>query len=144
MRVKLLSKNAKLPTRGSEQAAGFDLYSSIHMSIAPGESEKISTGLAIDVGLGNAGLIWPRSKISSKFSIDVLAGVIDSDYRGELMVCLINHGNSCFEIEPGHKIAQILIQKVEQPEVIEVDNLEETGRGAHGVNCDDLRLKDEN
>jgi len=144
MRVKLLSKNAKLPTRGSEQAAGFDLYSSIHMSIAPGESEKISTGLAIDVGLGNAGLIWPRSKISSKFSIDVLAGVIDSDYRGELMVCLINHGNSCIEIEPGDKIAQILIQKVEQPEVVEVGDLEETGRGAHGVNCDDLRLKDEN
>lgn len=140
IKIQLLNDLATLPTRGSIYSAGLDLSSTDHGCIAPGESKIIKTGLAIDVGIGNVGLIWPRSKLGAKLNIQVQAGVIDADYRGEVMVSLFNAGEKGFEFQPGDKIAQLLVQACVVQEVVLTQELNKTCRGEAGINCQELRL----
>lgn len=129
LNVERLSSAAKLPGKAYEGDAAYDLYSSEHISLAPNNRALIPTGIKMAIPLGFAGLIWDKSGIA-KNGIHVLGGVIDSGFRGEVKVNLINLGEDILTIEPGQKIAQILIQKIENPKIIETEITDKTKRGA--------------
>lgn len=134
--VKKLRENAKLPTYGSAEAAGADLYACLDesVSIVPGQTLLVPTGIALEVPKGCAGLIYARSSMGVKRGLAPAnkVGVIDSDYRGEIMVALHNHGTSAQEIAPGERIAQLLITPVLTPQYEQVEELSDTARGAGG------------
>lgn len=134
--VKKLSPNAKLPTYGSLEAAGADLYACIDeaVTIQPGETVMIPTGIALEVPKGCAGLIYARSSMGVKRGLAPAnkVGVIDSDYRGEIRVVLLNHGKTVQVVEPFERVAQLLITPVLTPEYIEVEELTDTDRGSGG------------
>lgn len=136
LKIKKVKENAKIPTRGSDGAAGFDLYACIDepLTLNKGDTALIPTGIAIAVPDGYAAFIHSRSGLSIKKGICLLnsVGVVDSDYRGEVCVGVIKATNEPYTIEPGERIAQMVIQPVEIPELIEVDELDETDRGAGG------------
>jgi dUTP pyrophosphatase len=116
VKVQLLEKNSILPTKSNTTDAGFDLYSVVETVIPPKQRKTIKTGVALQMPEHIAGLIWPRSGLSVKKGIDVLAGVIDSGYRGEIMVCLYNTSDENVAINTGDRVAQIIFQEV--PRVI--------------------------
>jgi deoxyuridine 5'-triphosphate nucleotidohydrolase len=128
--IKLLNENAIMPTRGTEQAAGLDLYAAESRMLIPGDRAIVGTGVSIAIPPGFAGLIWPRSGLAVRHGVDVLAGVIDADYRGELCVVLINHGGADCYINPGDRIAQLVIQPFAMLGLDKVDGLPPTVRGA--------------
>ena len=128
---KRLHELAKIPTRATEGSAGFDLYATEHMIIWPFAQVKIPTGISVSLPPGSAGFIWPRSGLAVKNGINVHAGLIDSDYRGEIHVCLINHGDKSVEIYPGDRIAQLVVSPV-FVEATEAESLGATARGAGG------------
>ena len=134
--IKRLSEDAKLPTYGTDCAAGADLYacSSEKISFNPGETKLIKTGIALEVPEGYAGLIYARSGLASKRGLAPAnkVGVVDSDYRGEVMVALHNHTNEVKEIDPYERIAQLVIAPYLKAEFNEVDELDETIRGEGG------------
>jgi dUTP pyrophosphatase len=134
--VKKLNENAILPTYGSEYAAGADLYACLEapVTIEPGETVMIHTGLAMEIPVGYAGLIYARSGLASKKGLAPAnkVGVVDSDYRGEFMVALHNHSLSAATVEPGERIAQMVITPYVTGVFQVVDELEETKRGAGG------------
>ena len=137
LRIKKLRENAVIPTKATSGSAGFDLYAAIDESvkIPAGGNAVISTGIAIALPSdGYVALIFPRSGLSVKHGIGMLnsVGVIDSDYRGELSVGLINHFKTPYTIEPGERIAQLLIMPVIPPLLLEVDELDDTVRGEKG------------
>lgn len=141
MQYKKLHEDAQAPTRGSEYAAGLDLCTIEDADIPPGKSAILKTGLAFEIDFGFAGLIWPRSKLGAKKQIQVLAGVVDSDYRGEVMIALLNSGDETLELRKGDKVAQMVIQAIWAHGLVEVDSLPETDRGAEGINSLEMRLK---
>jgi dUTP pyrophosphatase len=130
--IKLLDNNAKTPTRANEFDAGFDLYSSEDRLIKPKTREVIRTSIALEIPNGLAGLIWPRSGLSVKQGIDVLAGVIDSGYRGEIMVCLLNTSDYSVNISNGDRVAQILFQVVPDIQLSVRQSLSVSERGEKG------------
>lgn len=134
--VKKLSPNAILPTYGSAEAAGADLYACLEeaVTIRPGQTVFIPTGIALEVPKGCAGLVYARSSMGAKRGLAPAnkVGVIDSDYRGEIRVVLLNHSQSPQTVEPGERIAQFLITPVLTPAYEEVDQLSDTGRGTGG------------
>lgn len=136
IRVKKLSLNAMLPTYGSSEAAGADLYACLDepVTVAPGETFWVPTGIALEVPKGCAGLIYARSSMGTKRGLAPAnkVGVIDSDYRGEVRVVLLNHGKLPQTIEPGERVAQLIITPVLTPAYEECEDLTETGRGAGG------------
>ena len=136
IRVKRLSHNAKLPTYGSMEAAGADLYACLteSVTIRPGETAWISTGIALEVPKGCAGLIYARSGMATKRGLAPAnkVGVIDSDYRGEVKVVLLNHSDTMQTIEPGERIAQLVITPVLTPPYEETEDLSDTDRGIDG------------
>jgi deoxyuridine 5'-triphosphate nucleotidohydrolase len=132
MPIKLLTENAIIPTRATEQAAGLDLYAAESKMLIPGDRAIVGTGISIAIPPGFAGLIWPRSGLAMRHGVDVLAGVIDADYRGELCVVLINHGWVDYYIQEGDLIAQLVIQPVAMLEPTQVDDLPPTARGEGG------------
>ncbi|MEQ8308104.1 MAG: dUTP diphosphatase [Hoeflea sp.] len=132
LEVKRLTPTASLPTRGSEQAAGLDLYADESRPILAGRSQIISTGISVMIPEGHYGRVAPRSGLAAKHEIDVLAGVIDSDYRGEIKVILHNLGYKTFPVQRGERIAQLILEKISIPEVVEVENLDITERGDGG------------
>ena len=127
--VKRLSASATIPKRGSELAAGFDLYSTEGCVILPGKRAVLPTGVAIMLPKGTYGRIAPRSGLAVKHGINVGAGVVDRDYTGELKVVLFSHA---YVVKPGYRIAQLIIEKCEYPPIVEVDSLDETQRGDDG------------
>jgi len=129
IQIKKLHPDAKIPNYAMEGDAGLDLYSVTDTVLKPGKRISCPTGIAIKIPAGYAGLIWDKSGLSQKSGIKTLGGVIDSNYTGEWFVGLVNLGQEDFEIKKGQKIAQVLIQKVEKPEIEESDELEETNRG---------------
>ena len=135
LRVKKLSETAILPTKANDNDAGFDLYADEDVRLYDGPN-TISTSIALEIPEGYVGLIWPRSGMAVRHGIDVLAGVIDSGYRGEIKVCLevANRleDRPMYEVKKGDKIAQILIQEVPRFEVIEAESLSDSNRGAKG------------
>ena len=130
--VQFLSDNARLPKKGSEGAAGYDLCSAYDMVIGPHDKGIVKTDIAIKVPVGTYGRVAPRSGLAAKHFIDVGAGVIDSDYRGNIGVVLFNHSNEVFEIRKGDRIAQLIIEVIKTPDVKLVDKIEETMRGDGG------------
>ncbi|XP_027092821.2 deoxyuridine 5'-triphosphate nucleotidohydrolase-like [Coffea arabica] len=131
-RVKRLSDNAILPSRGSPLSAGYDLSSAAETKVPARGKALIPTDLSIAVPQGTYARIAPRSGLTWKNSIDVGAGVIDADYRGPVGVILFNHSDVDFEVKPGDRIAQLIVQKIVTPEVEEVDDLDATVRGSGG------------
>lgn len=136
IRLKFLSKNAKMPSYGSEEAAGADLYACISeaMTVKPGETVWIPTGIALELPKGYAGLIYARSSMGTKRGLAPAnkVGVIDSDYRGEICVVLYNHSTEQQTVEPDERIAQLLITPVITPGFNVVDALSDTQRDAGG------------
>ena len=132
--VKLLTPTAKMPSKANPTDAGLDLYADESGSIYRGERKLISTGISVAIPEGYVGLIWPRSGLSVKNGISVMAGVIDAGYRGEIKVCLLNTNQNTdfFKFERGDKIAQILIQPVLNVELEEVDDLPSSDRNNKG------------
>ena len=132
LKIQRKSPLAKLPTKAHETDAGLDLYSSDYYSIMPGERMRINNGLVIAIPEGYVGLIWDKSGLATKSGLHTIAGVIDSGYRGELAVNVINLGQDIYNIAPGQKIAQLLIQKIENIEIIETIIDDNTDRGTAG------------
>ena len=134
--VKKLLEGAILPTFGSPEAAGADLYACLEqdVTIAPGETVFVPTGLAMELPRGYAGLIYARSGLACKRGLAPAnkVGVVDSDYRGEFIVALHNHGTQAQTISTGERIAQLVVTPVLIPEYIEVETLSDTQRGAGG------------
>ena len=124
--------NAIQPTQAHASDAGWDLYSCEPKTILPSERAIINTGISLAIPKSFVGLIRPRSGMAVKQGIDVLAGVIDSGYRGEVKVCLLNTGNIPVTIEVGDRIAQILFQEVPKFKLNEVADLNETDRNSEG------------
>ena len=123
---------AKLPTRGSLEAAGLDLYSIAAVTLEPGARAAVPTGLAVAIPAGFYGRVAPRSGLAVNYGLDVLAGVIDSDYRGEIVCAIVNHGREACAIEAGQRVAQLIVEAIITPEAAWADALEETARGAGG------------
>ena len=123
-----------LPTIAHPGDAGADLTASESVTIEAGERALIATGLAVAIPDGYAGFVLPRSGLAVRHGVTVInaPGLIDSGYRGELRVGLINHGDSAFAVAPGDRIAQLVIMSVESPEFVEVEDLDHTTRGAGG------------
>lgn len=130
--VKKLREDAYLPTRGSATAAGLDLYSVEELIILPGERALVKTGISVAVEHGTYFRISPRSGLALKHGIDTMAGVVDSDYRGEICVILVNLNNSPFSIMKGDRIAQGIVEVIQLAEVEEVNDLDDTARGSNG------------
>lgn len=130
--IKRLTPKAILPTRGSPNAAGLDLYAMDALIIPARSRGLVKTGLSLAVPLNHYGRIAPRSGLALSSGIDVGAGVVDSDYRGELGVLLFNFGENDFVVSEGMRIAQLIIEKIEIPAVLEVEDLDETLRGMGG------------
>ena len=134
--VKKLSPDAILPTYGSGEAAGADLYACLPetVSIAPGEVFWVPTGIALEVPKGCAGLIYARSSMGVKRGLAPAnkVGVIDSDYRGEIRVVLLNHSNTVQTVSPGERVAQMIITPVLTPAYEEAEDLTDTARGEGG------------
>jgi dUTP pyrophosphatase len=132
IQVKKLHPDAKVPAFAHPGDAGMDLSSVEDMIIPPGERRSVPTGIAIALPDSYVSLVWDKSGPSHKFGVKTLGGVLDSGYRGEYLIGLVNLGQEDFEIKKGQKIAQLLIQRVERPDIEEVDELGDTSRGARG------------
>lgn len=137
MRIKFLNDRAKMPTSGSQYAAGYDLYAAIKepVTIYPGTCEKIGTGLAMEIPTGYFGAIFARSGLATKQGLRPAncVGVVDSDYRGEVIVALHNDSNEARQVQPDERIAQLVLMPYGVVEKFEVvDDLEDTDRGAGG------------
>ena len=136
IRVKKLHPNAVIPTYGSAEAAGADLYACLEESVTiqPGEIFWVPTGIALEVPKGCAGLVYARSSMGTKRGLAPAnkVGVVDSDYRGEIRVVLLNHGQQEQIVQSGERIAQLIITPVLTPAYAETEDLTETDRGAGG------------
>jgi dUTP pyrophosphatase len=134
LKVKKLTPEAKIPTRGTEKAAGLDLYALNSGRIYPGEREMVQTGVAFEIPDGYFLFARPRSGIATKHGVNISSScVIDSDYRGEMLVCLINlDKEKAFTYSEGDRIAQVMLLPVPDVEVVEVNELSETNRGTGG------------
>jgi dUTP pyrophosphatase len=132
LKFKKLDLRATLPTRGSVAAAGLDLYSIEVVNLQSMERKLVRTGLAVAIPEGFYGRIAPRSGLATKNGIDVLAGVIDADYRGEIQCLLLNTGNETVELPAQAKVCQLIIEKIITPDPEFVDDLTDTTRGSGG------------
>lgn len=136
LKIKLLNDNAKIPTRGSEKAAGWDLYAAIEapITIKAFETEKVSTGIAVALPEDTFGGIYARSGLATKKGLRPAncTGVIDEDYRGEVIVALHNDTRNDWVIEPGERIAQLVVEPYVRVKIIETSELDDTARGEGG------------
>tara|TARA_B100000963_G_C22438481_1_gene585425 strand:- start:192 stop:620 length:429 start_codon:yes stop_codon:yes gene_type:complete len=133
LRVKLLSENATVPTRGSDQSAGWDLYAADDVIVPARGKAIISTDIAVAISTNYYGRIAPRSGMSWKNHTDIGAGVIDSDYRGPVGVVMFNHADSDLQIDKGDRVAQLVIEQIStQPLVVVEGDLDDTERGEGG------------
>lgn len=133
--VRRLSDAATVPTRAYEGDAGYDLYAAEAATLAPGERISVATGVAIELPPGHAGLVLPRSGLAARHGIALVnaPGLIDAGFRGELRVLLLNtDAHERFAIEPGERIAQLVLVRVETPPVTEVRELAASERGERG------------
>ena len=136
IKIKFLRPGGQMPTYGTEFSAGADLYACLEapVSIAPGQTVKIPTGLSLELPAGTAGLVFARSSLGTKRGLAPAnkVGVIDSDYRGELMVMLHNHSADTQHIAPGERVAQLVVVPVFTPGFVAVEELSDTLRGEGG------------
>ena len=139
IKVKKLHPEAILPKYIRPQDAAMDLYSCEEMTLPPQQRVLVPTGIAMAIPSGFVGLIWDRSGMAANYGIKSMGGVIDSSYRGEIKVILHNLTSTPFTIEKGMRIAQMLIQEVHQKEIIEVQELDDTIRGAGGFGSSGMK-----
>jgi len=139
LRFAKLSEHATTPTRGSPRAAGYDLYSAYDYSIGPMDKAIVKTDIQIAVPSGCYGRVAPRSGLAAKNFIDVGAGVVDEDYRGNVGVVLFNFSKETFEVKKGDRVAQLVCEKICYPELVELETLDETERGAGGFGSTGVR-----
>jgi len=135
LRIRRLREEATLPSRTHEGDAGLDLYAAEPATLGPGERATVATGIAVEIPDGHAGLVLPRSGLAAKHGIALVnaPGLIDSGYRGEVKVLLLNTDRTDpFEISPGDRIAQLVVSPVTETEPVEVAELEMSTRGAGG------------
>jgi dUTP pyrophosphatase len=132
LKVKKLTKDSLLPTYAKGGDAGMDLYANETVAVEPGKVGRIKTGISMEIPEGYVGLCWDKSGLSMNHGIKVLAGVIDSGFRGELVLGIINLSDKAYTFEKGHKVMQMLIQKVEQVDIVEADSLPDSERGKEG------------
>ncbi len=134
MKVKIqkLDPSAKLPSYAYDGDAGMDLFSVEDVTIAPGEKAAIRTGLKFAIPRGYAGFVWDKSGLAFKHHLKTMAGVLDCNYRGELLIVLTNLSRESYHVEKGSKIAQLVIKAVEAPEIEEGEINDETNRGQGG------------
>ncbi len=138
--IKRLYKDSTIPTKGSKEAAGYDLYTYFEESnlvIQPFNSLLVCTGISMKIPYGYYGRIAPRSGFSVRTGLIVNAGVIDSDYRGEIKILFQNPTEKCIYIHKNEKVAQIIIEKIAHCELIEVADLDATDRGENGFGSTD-------
>lgn len=132
VKCKRLNSESQVPTKNNNTDAGWDLYSVSDTYISSHSRKLINTGISLQIPKEWVGLIWPRSGLSVKAGVDVLAGVIDSGYRGEIKVCLYNTSDETVVIQKGDRIAQILFQEVPDIKMVEVECLTDSQRGDDG------------
>lgn len=132
IKVKKLDDSLKDISYAKEGDAGFDLYAREEVIIAPGSHTAIPTGIALEIPNGYVGLIWDKSGLSINNALKVLGGVVDAGFRGEVMVGMVNLGPASYTFAKGDKVAQMLIQKVEQAIFETVENLSNSHRGETG------------
>lgn len=130
LKFKKLNTNAKIPTKGHDGDAGLDFYAVEEVVFAPHTQMRVHTGVACEIPEGYAGLIWDKSSISFNQGLKVMGGVIDSGYRGEIIMSLYNTKDEEQIIQSGHKVAQMIIQKFENCDILEVDELPDSVRGS--------------
>jgi dUTP pyrophosphatase len=133
IKIKKIHPDAQIPKYAHPGDAGMDLYINEPVELEPGERKSIPLGISIEIPEGYVGLMWNKSGLSHKYGIKNFGGVIDSGYRGELHAGVMNLSDKYFKFEKGHKIAQLLIQKVEQVDFEEVKELSNTSRGEGGL-----------
>jgi dUTP pyrophosphatase len=129
IKVKKLKEGAKLPTHGHPGDAGIDFYCVADVVFPPGKQERVHTGVAVEIPEGHVGLIWDKSRISFNLGLKIMGGVIDSGYRGEIVMNFLNVSDKEVLMPKDHKIAQMIIQKFEHCDIVEVDEISETVRG---------------
>jgi dUTP pyrophosphatase len=142
LRVMKLRNDAVLPSRAHTGDAGFDLSACEEITIAVGERAAVGTGIAVEIPVGHAGLVVPRSGLALRHGISMVnsPGVIDAGYRGEVRLLLLNTDNeSAFTVEPGMRVAQLLVVPVADVELVETDEVTATDRGAGGFGSSGLR-----
>lgn len=132
IKVKQLREGARLPMRGSVHAAGADLFCAEAVTIEPGERRLAPTGLAVEIPPGCYGRVAPRSGLAVRHGIDTLAGVIDADYRGEILVLLVNLGADPVSFSPGDRIAQLIIEQAAPADYDWAAELDSTERSSGG------------
>lgn len=133
LKVKKINPEIKLPSYAKPGDAGMDIFVAENVTINPGESMGIKSGLAFEVPEGCVGLLWDKSGLSIKHGIKILGGVLDSGFRGEVVVGVINLGKEPYTFEKGHKLTQLLIQPIINVDIEEVESLSETERGEGGL-----------
>lgn len=132
LKFKQLDPRAILPTRGSLLSAGLDLYNVEELQIAPKSRIRAGTGLSVAIPAGFYGRVAPRSGLAANYGLDVLSGVIDADYRGEIICLLYNTGDEVIVLPAGSKICQLIIEQIITPEPTWEEDLDATARGAGG------------
>lgn len=132
LEIKKITESAIVPNFAHSTDAGMDIYADEMVELRAGKRTIVSTGIAMAIPEGCVGLIWDKSGISTKKGVKTIAGVIDAGYRGEIKVAILNTADETRIFNPGEKIAQMLIQKIEHPEVSIVDELSDTERGEGG------------
>jgi dUTP pyrophosphatase len=130
--IKKLHPGAKAPAFAHDTDAGMDIYTTTDIELNPGALVSIPTGIAFAIPVGHVGLIWDKSGVAIKRGLKTMGGVVDAGYRGEVFVGMVNTGTETQSFAAGEKVAQILIQKIEQPVITEVADLDETSRGDGG------------
>jgi dUTP pyrophosphatase len=134
LRIRRLSPDAVVPSAAHPGDAGLDLHAAATLTIAPGAWATVPTGIVIELPPGTEAQVRPRSGLAHRHGVTVLnaPGTIDEGYRGEVGVILVNHGPAPFEVTPGARIAQLVVQRRLEIQVVEVEALSETARGAGG------------
>ncbi len=132
IKFKKLHPDAKAPQYAHHGDAGMDFFALEKTILKPGEHAAIKTGIAMEIPHGYVGLFWDKSGIAIKHGIKLLGGVIDAGYRGEILIGMMNLSAVEYVFEVGHKVSQMLIQKVEAPDIIEATELSDTSRGEKG------------
>ena len=132
LKIKKLDSEAKIPTKGNPGDAGIDFYTLEEVVFLPGAQQRIRTGIALEIPSGYVGLVWDKSSISFNNNLKTVGGVIDSGFRGEFIIGMVNLSSETRTIAKGQKIAQMIIQKFEDCDIVQVEQLSDTVRGEDG------------
>ena len=139
VKIQKIDPEIKIPSYAHAGDAGMDLYAAKDTIIKQGERKVVATGIKMEIPAGHVGLIWDKSGLASMNGLKIMGGVIDSTYRGEVGVVIINLGDQEYRVEKNTKIAQMLVQRIENVEIEEVNNLENSSRGEGGFGSSGIK-----